>query len=42
LRDRLPLIFSTTALVVAIFGSRPLGEAAYNAIAPNSIGELLG
>jgi len=38
MRDRLPLILSTTALLVAVFGSTPLGEAAYNAIAPNSIG----
>lgn len=38
MRDRLPLILSTTALVVAVFGSTPLGEAAYHAIAPNSIG----
>lgn len=38
MRDRLPLIVSTTALLVAVFGSTPLGEAAYNAVAPNSIG----
>jgi hypothetical protein len=38
MRDRLPLILSTTALLVAVFGSTPLGEAAYNAIAPNSVG----
>ena len=40
MRDRLPLIISITALLVAVFGSTPLGEAAYNAIAPNSIGAL--
>jgi hypothetical protein len=38
MRDRLPLILSTTALLVAVFGSTPLGEAAYNAVAPSSIG----
>ena len=38
MRDRLPLILSTTAVLVAVFGSTPVGEAAYNAIAPNSIG----
>jgi hypothetical protein len=36
--DRIPLIVSITALFVAVFGSTPLGEAAYNAIAPSSIG----
>lgn len=36
--DRLPLVLSVTALLVAVFGSTPLGEAAYNAIAPNSVG----
>lgn len=38
MRDRLPLVISITALVVAVLGSTPLGEAAYNAVAPNSIG----
>lgn len=38
MRDRLPLILSTTALLVAVFGSTPLGEAAYQAVAPNSVG----
>jgi hypothetical protein len=33
----LPLILSTTALLVAMLGT-PLGEAAYNAVAPNSVG----
>ena len=38
MRERLPLILSITALLVAVFGSTPLGNAAYNAVAPNSIG----
>ena len=39
MRDRLPLILSTTALIVAVFGATPLGEAAYNAVVPtNSVG----
>ena len=38
MRDRLPLIMSITALLVAVLGSTPLGEAAFNAIAPSSIG----
>jgi hypothetical protein len=39
MRDRLPLILSTTALLVALFGATPLGEAAYNAVVPrNSVG----
>ena len=38
MRDRLPLLISITALSVAVFGSTPLGEAAYNAVAPASIG----
>lgn len=40
MRDRLPLILSATALLVAVLGSTPLGSAAYNAVAPNSIGAL--
>ena len=41
MRDRLPMIFSITALLVAILGVTPLGEAAYNAIVPrNSVGTL--
>jgi hypothetical protein len=31
LRDRLPLVIAVTALVVAVLGSTPLGEAEYNA-----------
>ena len=39
MRDRLPLVLSTTALIVALFGSTPLGQAAYNAVVPkNSVG----
>jgi hypothetical protein len=39
MRDRLPLVLSTTALIVAVFGSTPLGQAAYNAVVPkNSVG----
>jgi len=38
MRDRLPLILSATALIVSVFGATPLGEAAYNAVAPNSVG----
>jgi hypothetical protein len=34
MRDRLPMIFSITALLVALFGTTPLGEAAYNAVLP--------
>jgi hypothetical protein len=41
MRDRLPLILSTTALLVAVLGMTPLGEAAYNAVVPrNSVGTL--
>jgi len=32
MRDRLPLILSVTALVVAVFGSTPLGRAAADAL----------
>jgi hypothetical protein len=38
MRDRLPILLSTTALVVAVLGVTPLGEAAYNALAPRSVG----
>jgi hypothetical protein len=37
-RDRLPLVLSSTALVVAVFGATPLGEAALNAIPRASVG----
>lgn len=39
MRHRLPIILSTTALVVAVFGSTPLGEAALEQVVPrNSVG----
>jgi hypothetical protein len=39
MRNRLPMIFSITALLVAVLGSTPLGEAAHNAVVPkNSVG----
>lgn len=41
MRDRLPMIVSITALLVALSGITPLGEAAYNAVVPrNSVGTL--
>ena len=41
MRNRLPMVFSFTALLVALFGITPLGEAAYNAVVPrNSVGTL--
>jgi hypothetical protein len=41
MRDRLPLILSATALLVALLGSTPLGEAAYDTVVPrNSVGAL--
>ena len=39
--NRLPLVFSTTALVIAVLGITPFGDAAYNAVVPrNSVGTL--
>ncbi len=39
MRDRLTLIIAITALVVAVLGATPFGEAAYNAVVPrNSVG----
>jgi hypothetical protein len=39
LKQRLPIILSATALVVAVFGVTPLGEAAREQLAPrNSVG----
>jgi hypothetical protein len=35
-KKKLPLILSATALLVALFGSTPLGEAARNAIVPHA------
>jgi hypothetical protein len=41
MRDRLPMIVSITALLVALFGITPLGKAAYDAVVPrNSVGTL--
>jgi hypothetical protein len=41
MRDRLPLVISITALLVAVLGATPLGKAAYNAAIPrNSVGTL--
>ena len=41
MRHRLPLILSAAALVVAVFGSTPLGEAALNQVVPrNSVGTV--
>lgn len=41
MRDRLPMIVSITALLIALFGITPLGEAAYEAVVPrNSVGTL--
>jgi len=41
MRNRLPIALSVTALLVAVLGVTPLGEAAYNAIVPrNSVGTL--
>lgn len=41
MRARLPMIFSITALLVAVLGATPLGKAAYNAAVPrNSVGTL--
>lgn len=36
MRDRLPLILSTTALLVSLLGATPLGKAAYQAAVPNN------
>lgn len=36
MRDRLPLILSTTALLVAFLGTTPLGKAAFDAVVPNN------
>jgi len=37
---KLPIILSSTALVIAVFGSTPVGEAALNALPRNSVGPL--
>jgi hypothetical protein len=38
MRTRLPLVLSITAVLIAVFGGTPLGTAAFNAVANNSIG----
>jgi hypothetical protein len=39
MRERLPIVLSITALVVAVLGSTPVGDAAKNVLAPpNSVG----
>ena len=41
MRERLPLVLSVTALVVAVFGATPVGEAARNLVVPRaSVGTL--
>lgn len=41
MRQRLPMVFSITALLVAVLGSTPLGRAAYSAVLPrSSVGTL--
>lgn len=40
MRERLPIVLSVTALVVAVLGSTPVGEAAMNLVPRNSVGTL--
>jgi hypothetical protein len=41
MKERLPIVLSVTALVVAVLGSTPVGEAAKNLVVPrNSVGTL--
>src|SRR5262245_59263117 len=41
MRQRLPMLFSIGALIVAVLGVTPLGQAALNAVVPrNSVGTL--
>jgi hypothetical protein len=41
MRERLPIVLSLTALVVAVLGATPVGEAAMNLAVPrNSVGTL--
>lgn len=41
MRTHVSIIISVTALVVAVFGSTPIGEAAWNQVVPrNSVGTL--
>jgi hypothetical protein len=37
---KLPIILSTTALVVAVLGATPVGEAAMNTVGRNSVGTI--
>jgi hypothetical protein len=41
MRERLPIVLSATALVVAVLGATPVGHAAMNLVVPrNSVGTL--
>jgi hypothetical protein len=40
MRKRLPIVLSATALVVAVLGATPVGEAALNALPRASVGTL--
>jgi hypothetical protein len=41
MQNRLPLVISVAALVVAVLGTTPLGQAAYNSVVPaNSVGAI--
>ena len=40
MRNRWPVVFSITALVVAVLGATPVGEAALNALPRASVGPL--
>ena len=37
---KLPIVLSTTALVVAVLGATPVGEAAMNTVGRNSVGTI--
>jgi hypothetical protein len=40
MQKRLPIVISVVALVVAVLGATPVGEAALNALPKNSVGPL--
>lgn len=40
MKNRWPVVLSVTALVVAVLGATPVGEAALNALPRNSVGPL--
>ena len=40
MRNRWPIVLSITALLVAVLGSTPVGEAALNALPRNSVGPI--